>query len=180
MASTLSKQSALARERERDAFRLRADGLTYEQIAVRLGYARANGAHRACMRAYRRLNAEVNEEAEVHRRLDLERLDRMIAVLLPALEQGDWEAGRTLLGVLKRRADMLGMDAPTRIAPTNPEGTEAYGADLAAATAALERKLAAAIAARDAYGSCAGSEPARGGGDELPLAALGSAEPASA
>lgn len=73
MASTLSKQSALARERERDAFRLRADGLTYEQIAVRLGYARANGAHRACMRAYRRLNAQVPIEND-HRRTATARL----------------------------------------------------------------------------------------------------------
>ena len=30
---------------------------------------------------------------------------------------------------MERRAKLLGLDAPTKIAPTNPEGDEEFGAD---------------------------------------------------
>lgn len=41
-------------------------------------------------------------------------------------QYGDPRYMSVLLGIQDRRAKIIGMDAPQKVAPTNPEGTEAY------------------------------------------------------
>ena len=47
---------------------------------------------------------------------------------LDAIEEAAWNEKdfATLLKAMKRRADLLGLDAPTKIAPTTPDGNDEY------------------------------------------------------
>ena len=47
---------------------------------------------------------------------------------LEAIEEAAWTEKdfSTLLKCMKRRADLLGLDAPTKIAPTTPDGNDEY------------------------------------------------------
>lgn len=70
-------------QRDADAARLRARGLTYEQIANELGYADRKNAYNAVERA---LRATVEEPAAEVRKLELERLDHLWQAALKVLE----------------------------------------------------------------------------------------------
>jgi hypothetical protein len=71
-----------------------------------------------------------------------------------AMQAGDY---RTALAVLQDEAKLEGLYPPTKIAPTNPEGTKEYAADLTDAerAAALQRLHAT-------LGAPAGAPPADG------------------
>jgi hypothetical protein len=62
-------------ERDSKAAALRAKGWSFQRIADELGFASKGHAHDAVMRAFRDIPYEETEDA---RRLDLERLDRLI------------------------------------------------------------------------------------------------------
>lgn len=129
-------RSADTAVRDARATQLRAEGLTFQQIADRLGYGHRDLARRAVERA---LLATVRESADELRTLELDRLDRLWAeawaVLKadhPTVSHGqvvrddagavvvDWRptlaAIDRLLRVMDRRARLLGLDAP-RTAP---------------------------------------------------------------
>lgn len=58
--------------------------------------------------------------------LDLRRLDRMQLSLWTKALDGDIQAQTTILRIMERRSRLLGMDAPTKIAPTTPEGNQEW------------------------------------------------------
>lgn len=131
------------------AFELRKQGATYRQIAKALGIQVAS--------AYEHVQAELLalrelmlKDAQDVLQLELERLD---AILLTAFEQfrgGNVSAGFVVLKAMERRARMLGLDKPVKVAPTTPEGEQAYlHVDLKDLTpeqlAAIERKLEATL-----------------------------------
>ncbi|MFB4312914.1 hypothetical protein [Actinomadura sp. 21ATH] len=70
-------------ERDAEAARLRARGLSYPRIAEQLGYADHTGAYYAVQRA---LKAAVQEPAEEVRQLERERLDYLWQQALAVLE----------------------------------------------------------------------------------------------
>lgn len=69
-------------ERDAQCARLRAEGMSYQVIADRLGFTDRSTARQACQRA---LQAVVQEPAEELRKLELERLDRMYQAALKVL-----------------------------------------------------------------------------------------------
>ena len=111
--STVNQKRLDALERQRQALELRRQGLRYEQIAKRLGIDVA-AAWRHVMRAYQRSLKQNDELAEFNRKLDLERLDAALAAIWPHVNAGKGWAIDRLLGILERRARLLGLDSPQK------------------------------------------------------------------
>lgn len=103
------------REREARAFELRRSGLSYRAIGRELGISEA-GAHAAVTRVLRRLSEKLAEDVPAVRRLELERLDHLLARLEAGIAVGDPGAITTALRIAERRAKITGIDAPTRTA----------------------------------------------------------------
>jgi hypothetical protein len=122
-----------AAERDAKALELRKDGLTYTQIAERLGISRST-AHKHVTRGLHRTRQEPADEL---RRLEAERLNQLWAEAMAVLRRrhvmvqsgkivkGDdgqpitddgpvLQATATLLRVMERRARLLGLDAPAK------------------------------------------------------------------
>jgi hypothetical protein len=102
-------------QRRAQALRLRQEGHGFDAIALRLGYRSRSGAWKACAAG---LRAVVVEGAETLRTLELSRLDELWQVLWPRALSGDLSAVDRCLVIQKRRASLLGLDAPRRIAAT--------------------------------------------------------------
>lgn len=94
------------------------------------------------------LRKTLREPADEVRLLELERLDALTYALWPEAMQRNLGAIDRLLRVMERRDTLLGLDAPTKVAPTTPDGTQAWqqvivyipdnGRDKAADAAAAE------------------------------------------
>lgn len=65
--------------------------------------------------AFTLLKQSVMQDATDLRALQLERLQQMFGAIYPAMLAGDTAAANTVLGILKREADLLGLDAPKKI-----------------------------------------------------------------
>jgi hypothetical protein len=102
-------------QRRTTAVHLRRAGLTYSEIADRLGYSHASGARMAVM-ALLRENAV--EETDEMRLIENARLDAWTAALTPACTKGDPRAIDTAVRVAARRARLNGLDRPLAIAVT--------------------------------------------------------------
>jgi hypothetical protein len=107
-----------AHERHLQALELRKAGATYEVIAHQLGYASARGAHKAVASA---LKTTLREPADAVRELELTRLDAMLLPLWRRVQKGDERAIDRALKIEERRAKLLGLEAPTRIAASEDE-----------------------------------------------------------
>jgi hypothetical protein len=111
--------------RETDALNLRAAGATYRQVQKALGFASTSGAYDCVQRALLKLKTEASDLA---RMLEAVRLDQVIRALWPSIVGTVVDgvhvdppfnematAINRFVQVSKRRADMLGLDAPVRI-----------------------------------------------------------------
>jgi len=111
-------------EKRRQALELRKAGASYEQIAESLGYRSKSGAHDAVTGALRDM---LREPAEQVRTLELSRLDDMLMSIWARVRSGDVSAIDRALRLSERRARLLGLDAPVKVAPTDPSGESEYG-----------------------------------------------------
>lgn len=111
MARKKPTPSAELIEKELRVVELRRAGHTWEEIANRTGYANPSAAFNAFQQAIRRVLREPVEEAL---ELELQRLDKFLNSLWPAIEAGDPAAIDRGLKIMDRRAKYLGMDAPTK------------------------------------------------------------------
>ena len=112
------------------AVELRKQGLTYAEIASRVGFDSEAGARKTVNTALEKLIQETTETAEEVRRLELERLDAMLIAIWPAAtatEHTETIAGEAFtaagpdtrqvaaaLKLMERRAKLLGLDAPAK------------------------------------------------------------------
>lgn len=96
---------------KRTAVEMRTKGHTYSQIADVVGVS-VQAVHQAVMHYLEATRAVSREAAEEVRRLELDRLDRVLAVVGPMAEGGDLQAVDRLLRIQERRASLLGLDAP--------------------------------------------------------------------
>ena len=131
--------------RRRDAMKYRLAGASYRAIAEKLTeeraseYADANGVsferamkkfpHVSKRTVWDDVTAEMEElrsEMQVQRvdlmALENARLDQVFSKALSLFSKGDVPAGRLVIAVMGRRAKLNGLDAPTKIAPTDPTG----------------------------------------------------------
>lgn len=115
-----SKKMILGRERERVVISLRKQGKSTTEIAEELGVS-ARTAHTVLNRALARLERLDKVDLEQYRRMELDRLDAMQLSLWPKLTEENapfierCAAVKTILDVMKRRAELLGLDSPTRV-----------------------------------------------------------------
>jgi len=98
--------------RQLAALELRKAGLSFALIAQRVGYSDPSGAYRGIMAALRRTFQEPADEV---RKLELERLDRLLNGIWSDAESGNKEAIDRALSIMRRRALYLGLDAPSKI-----------------------------------------------------------------
>jgi len=113
--SKTGKRKLTAKERERIALDMRIKGKTFKEIAEVLGITEA-GAFKAAQRAIQKLDEKLKEKAEQVLTLEIERLNRMIDVLWPQVEAGEYAAVDRILRVMERRAKYLGLDKPAGLA----------------------------------------------------------------
>ncbi len=111
--SKTSPRKMRAKEREVEALNLRKSGATYDQIGKALGIT-TQGAYKAIIRSLKRLNEQNSESSEELRRLEVERLDRMLVAIWPQVLNGNQGAVDRAIKISERRAKLLGLDAPTR------------------------------------------------------------------
>lgn len=116
-------QDISATEKQRQALELRKAGVSYADIAEIVGYKGQSGAHAAVKAA---LFKTIKEPADELRQLECERLDVMLKSIWPSVLEGSNEAVDRAIKIIARRAALLGLDAPTKVAPTTPDGTEQY------------------------------------------------------
>lgn len=119
--SKTSQRRLRAAERQRQALELRKAGVSFEEIARTLGYAGPSSSYRAIMSALKRT---LQEPADEVRKLELVRLDRAQRVAWERMLQGDLEALAKVIKVMERRARLLGLDMPTKVASTDSQGED--------------------------------------------------------
>ena len=126
-----------AAERRQRAIELRKSGATLHQIAAQTGVSHEQ-ARKDIERAFADLLAEQNAKTEELRAMELERLERMHLALWKQALEGHHGAIDRLLRIAERRAKLLGLDAPAKVAHTDPEGRAvAFNVLLAPPPAAL-------------------------------------------
>lgn len=107
-------RTARVLDRERQCWELRVRGATFDQIAHALGFRSKASAFKSYMRAFGRLKEQIQNGAEQQRALMLERLDALVGTHMPLAAQGSRDAAEIVLKADKRRADLLGFDAPAK------------------------------------------------------------------
>lgn len=127
-------------ERRVKAFELRKKGNNYREIARELKVSPATIVLdvKAVMKE---LVKEQQKEAEGYRVLELDRLETLQVKMWEQVEKGDQGAVDRVLRIMERRARLLGLDAPAKIAPTTPDGKEPYDAGSSSALAELRSRL---------------------------------------
>lgn len=94
--------------KQAQAMRLRAGGMTFRAIADELGYRSEQAAYKAVKTG---LQKTLREPADELRTLEAERLDRLLEGLWEKAISGDtWSVDR-VLNIMKRRAELLGLDS---------------------------------------------------------------------
>jgi len=106
-------------ERQQQALNLRIAGASFDQIARQVGYASRGAARNAVLAILKRREQEPADEL---RKMEGERLDRLQLGLWNQAANGDREAIDRLLRLMKRRADLFGLDAPAKIEQTGKDG----------------------------------------------------------
>src|SRR5712664_53075 len=109
-----------ARENEQKALSLWIKGATFQQIAAAgFGIATASGAWRAVHRALARIP---KQEADQAREAQLIRLQAVRMLLWNQASADPIRAAEALIKLEAREARLLGLDMPTKLAVTEPEG----------------------------------------------------------
>lgn len=106
--------------RQSEAIQMRIAGYSYDVIAEQLGYANRSCAYKAVMTGLRRY---IQEPAEELREIELDRLDALWQVAFREVSKGNLGAIDYCLRIMKRRADLLGLDAPAKQELSGPDGT---------------------------------------------------------
>lgn len=108
--------------RAAEVSRLRVLGMTYQQIADRLGYADRSTPRRLLSR---HLRAVLDENIGDLRRIENERMDIAVSALMPIISSRDTDASirvraiDSLVRVSARRAALNGLDAPITVSVQN-------------------------------------------------------------
>lgn len=114
-------------ERRQQALEYRKAGASFRLIADKLGVS-VKTAHQDVRDALANLAELEQANAEEYRTMELARLDMAALALSQKLKLGDPQVVNAWVKVSESRRRLLGLDAPTKIAPVNPDGTpyEAY------------------------------------------------------
>lgn len=101
-----------AAEKRAMAIELRRTGMTFDAIAVTVGFANRGAAFKAVQSGLREMLVDAG--AEELRSLEAERLDELQRSRWEKAINGDDFALDRVLKIMKRRAELLGLDAPVK------------------------------------------------------------------
>ena len=101
-----------SKEKQKRAMALKLAGASYAQIADNLGYADSSGAYKAVSRGMK--NA-LQESAGDLRKIHYGRLEHMLMLVWPAVNQGDSRAVNSALQVMDRMERLYGLNAAERV-----------------------------------------------------------------
>jgi len=121
--SKTSPRQLKARERQARALEMRTSGATYAEIAKALDYAGPSSVHKALTTA---LDNIIAPEVEALRTLEGQRYDAALKSIWPKVVDGDLDALHGFVRLSDRSCKLFGLDMPAKVAPTTPDGTEAY------------------------------------------------------
>lgn len=110
------RNAQIGEVRQAEAVKLRLTGLSCREIGERLGISEKNA-----WKHLRNALAAKGEEREESRTLMVARLDAILAKLWPQIDDSP-AAATAAIAIEKRRADLLGLDAPKRTETTGPDG----------------------------------------------------------
>lgn len=110
-------------QRQHHAVRLRMQNMTFQQIADALNVS-VSQTHRYVQNALKQLAKQISEDTEELRALHLQRIDRMAASLWPEAQSGNTQAITTMLKLMEREANLIGLDAPPKKAEQSTEHDE--------------------------------------------------------
>ncbi len=105
-------------ERKRRALELRLQGLSFFEIAQKVGYASPSGAYEAVKTA---LDSAVVDAAGEFRKVHVARLEALLEGIWSAARGGNLGAVDRALKVLEREAKLLGLDLPAQPAEQSEE-----------------------------------------------------------
>lgn len=112
-----SPAKATSVRRQGLALELRRAGLSYSEIAVRIGVGKSQ-AFRLVTAAMTRAHEEIAAQADEHRIEELSRLDGLLQTFYPRAARGDLRACDCVLKIIERRCRLLGLDrSPARTPP---------------------------------------------------------------
>lgn len=124
MTNRTSQRTIEAQERRAKAVQLRRMGWSYSRIANQLGMTKSS-VHKAVTKALTETQQALDVEADTLRAQELERLDELQSHIWIEASKGNLKAVDRILKIIERRAKLLGLDAPTKVASTTPDGDEA-------------------------------------------------------
>lgn len=124
MTQKLSAKALRTGQRRARALQMRLDGYTFLEIGQDLGIS-TSAAHKHVQKGLENLARDSEEKAQMLIMMECARLDRLHRANWGAAISGDdLPAVDRILKVMERRAKLLGLDAPNKIAQTNIDGTE--------------------------------------------------------
>lgn len=107
------------RQRAAEAVQLRAEGLTYQEIADQLGFTTENAANKAVLNLLRRTETEA---ADTLKALEVRRLDLLWSKTIRGITRSETSQQglsaalvSAAVRVSERRSRLLGLDSPTQI-----------------------------------------------------------------
>ena len=112
-----------AAERRPKVVALRRQGLSVRKIAARFGVSHVTVLH-DLHAAYTRFAEQEAEETRLLRELEGLRLDRLQQAVWPAAITGDAQAVQAVVGIMERRARLLGLDTPVVLRTLVYDGTQ--------------------------------------------------------
>ena len=120
--SRASPRITKAEELRREALFLRSTGASFAAIGKRLGVSKS-AAFKAVNTALQALREEITEQAKLLQAQEAERLDQLQLGVWADAIGGNVVAIQTVLRIMERRAKLLGLDQPVKVAQTNPDGS---------------------------------------------------------
>ena len=139
--SRTSASRTKAAERRLRCLELRRSGQTLEAIGAELGITR-QAVHKHLTTAIASLRVQTAGEAADLKVQHADRLDRLLVAVWDKATAGDLRAIDTALRVLDRIARLHGVDAPFKVAPTDPDGDEPFAPPPGSVDGALAEVLA--------------------------------------
>lgn len=117
MAATNVNSAAKARkiESQGKALEMRRMGMGYEEIAQKLECSKST-AHGYIKTAMADARAQIEADAREMKAEEISRLDGMLRGLWPDARKGSHGAVDRVLKIMERRAKLLGLDAPVKMA----------------------------------------------------------------
>ena len=101
-----------SKEKQKRAMALKLAGASYAQIADNLGYADSSGAYKAVSRG---MKNSLQESAGDLRKIHYGRLEHMLMLVWPAVNQGDSRAVNSALQVMDRMERLYGLNEAQKV-----------------------------------------------------------------